>query len=129
MRFDKFPMDKQRCVFRVGSYSYDSTKMIFETGTFGYSSKETNGIALDYDISKNFSTFSHFPSFLLEDIQQLAPEDQFLDLGASLGNFSIAGFEMVLTRYVSTYIITYYLPSGTFLVVKTTLDLELSNCF
>lgn len=102
MRFDKFPMDKQRCVFRVGSYSYDSTKMIFETGTFGYSSKETNGIALDYDIN----------------IQQLAPEDQFLDLGASLGNFSIAGFEMVLTRYVSTYIITYYLPSGLFVIVS-----------
>merc|ERR1711982_305792 len=76
--------------------------MIFETGTFGYSSKETNGIALDYDIN----------------IQQLAPEDQFLDLGASLGNFSIAGFEMVLTRYVSTYIITYYLPSGLFVIVS-----------
>ena len=54
MRFDKFPMDTQSCVFRVGSYSYDSTKMIFETGTFGYSSKETNGIALDYDISMNY---------------------------------------------------------------------------
>ena len=34
-----------------------------------------------------------------------------LDYGP-LGNFSLAGFEMVLTRYVSTYIITYYLPSG-----------------
>ena len=44
-------------------------------------------------------------------IVPLQPEDQYLDLG-QLGNFSIAGFEMVLTRYVSTYIITYYLPSG-----------------
>ena len=34
-----------------------------------------------------------------------------LDYG-TLGNFSLTGFEMVLTRYVSTYIITYYLPSG-----------------
>ena len=34
-----------------------------------------------------------------------------MDFGA-LGNFSLSGFEMVLTRYVSTYIITYYLPSG-----------------
>ena len=34
-----------------------------------------------------------------------------LDYGP-LGNFSLSGFEMVLTRYVSTYIITYYLPSG-----------------
>jgi len=38
-----------------------------------------------------------------------------LDYG-NLGNFSLSGFEMVLTRYVSTYIITYYLPSGTFLL-------------
>ena len=54
MRFDKFPMDTQTCLFKVGSYSYDSTKMIFQTGSFGYSTKETNGIALDYDISKFF---------------------------------------------------------------------------
>ena len=52
-----------------------------------------------------------FYSTIFTDIKQLRPEDQYLDLG-SLGNFSIAGFEMVLTRYVSTYIITYYLPSG-----------------
>ena len=52
MRFDKFPLDTQTCSFLVGSYSYDSSKMIFKTGSFGYTTKETNGIALDYDISK-----------------------------------------------------------------------------
>ena len=50
MRFDKFPLDTQTCSFLVGSYSYDSSKMIFETGSFGYTTKDTNGIALDYDI-------------------------------------------------------------------------------
>ena len=58
------------------------------------------------------NTFQDINSNTFSDIKQLRPEDQYLDLG-SLGNFSIAGFEMVLTRYVSTYIITYYLPSGT----------------
>merc|ERR1711990_1403082 len=29
MSFDKFPLDEQRCMFRVGSYSYDSSKMVF----------------------------------------------------------------------------------------------------
>ena len=48
----------------------------------------------------------------LTEINPLSPEDAVLDYG-QLGNFSLAGFEMVLTRYVSTYIITYYLPSGT----------------
>ena len=52
MSFDKFPLDEQRCMFRVGSYSYDSSKMIFITKKFGYSSKKSNSIALDYDISK-----------------------------------------------------------------------------
>lgn len=45
------------------------------------------------------------------EIEPLKYEDTVLDYGA-LGNFSLSGFEMVLTRYVSTYIITYYLPSG-----------------
>ena len=46
------------------------------------------------------------------EIEPLKPEDTMLIYGA-LGNFSLSGFELVLTRYVSTYIITYYLPSGT----------------
>merc|ERR1719282_1861211 len=101
MRFDKFPLDTQTCKFRVGSYSYDSSKLLFITKNAGYSSGGTNSIALDYDIS----------------ITTLAPEDSVLDYGA-LGNFSLSGFEMVLTRYVSTYIITYYLPSGLFVIVS-----------
>ena len=32
--------------------------------------------------------------------------------------YSLAGFEMILTRHVSHYIITYYLPSGLFVVVS-----------
>ena len=55
-------------------------------------------------------------TFLLE-INPLSPEDAVLDYG-QLGNFSLAGFEMVLTRYVSTYIITYYLPSGKISYIK-----------
>ena len=38
-------------------------------------------------------------------------QDRILNYG-SLGNYSLAGFEMILHRYVSHYIITYYLPSG-----------------
>ena len=56
MSFDKFPLDQQRCMFRVGSYSYDSSKMVFITKTHGYSSKKSNSIALDYEISKYYGT-------------------------------------------------------------------------
>merc|ERR1719150_2809153 len=50
MSFDKFPLDQQRCMFRVGSYSYDDSKMKFKTKKYGYQSKQSNGIALDYEI-------------------------------------------------------------------------------
>ena len=53
------------------------------------------------------------------EIKPLSPEDAILDYGP-LGNFSLAGFEMVLTRYVSTYIITYYLPSGEGIYISQT---------
>jgi hypothetical protein len=102
MRFDKFPLDTQTCKFQVGSYSYDDTKMKFITQHAGYSNAKTgNSIALDYAIK----------------ITGLRKVDQVF-LGGSLGNFSLAGFEMVLHRYVSTYIITYYLPSGLFVIVS-----------
>ena len=44
-------------------------------------------------------------------IKPLKESDRVLSYG-SLGNYSLAGFEMILHRYVSHYIITYYLPSG-----------------
>ena len=34
------------------------------------------------------------------------------------GNYSVAGFELTLRRKISHYIITYYLPSGMFVIVS-----------
>ena len=51
------------------------------------------------------------------DIRKLAPMDSIL-MFEGLGNFSLAGFEMVLDRHSSPYIITYYLPSGLLVVVS-----------
>ena len=51
------------------------------------------------------------------EISPLDDEDKVF-IGGSLGNYSLAGFEMVLRRHVSHYIITYYLPSGLFVVVS-----------
>ena len=55
----------------------------------------SRSIVLDYDVS----------------FSELKMSDRVLNYGP-LGNYSLAGFEMVLHRYVSHYIITYYLPSG-----------------
>ena len=86
---------KDVCLFaQVGSYSYDDNRMLFDVSTLGYI-QQSQSITLDYKIT----------------INNLNKRDQIFN-GGALGNFSLAGFEMVLTRYVSTYIITYYLPSG-----------------
>jgi len=40
------------------------------------------------------------------------------DVSWHLGNYSVAGFQLRLRRKVSHYIITYYLPSGMFVIVS-----------
>ena len=57
--------------------------------------KTANSVVLDYSVN----------------VIQLDEKDFLLDYG-ELGNFSVAGFEMILHRHVSHYLITYYLPSG-----------------
>ena len=57
--------------------------------------KTKNSVVLDYHVS----------------VIPLENPDRILSYG-ELGNFSVAGFEMVLERHLSHYIITYYLPSG-----------------
>lgn len=100
MIFNYFPLDTQVCKFQVGSYSYNMEKMIFAVSQLGYA-HTSRSIVLDYDIT----------------INNLRKEDQIF-IGGSLGNYSLAGFEMILRRHVSHYIINYYLPSGLFVVVS-----------
>ena len=64
--------------------------------------------------------FYYYRSIVLDykvNIRNLRDEDQIFQ-GGSLGNYSLAGFEMILERHVSHYIINYYLPSGLFVVVS-----------
>ena len=70
-------------MFQVGSYSYDMSRMEFDVSTLGYI-QNTQSIILDYAIN----------------IKNLRRKDQMFDAGA-LGNFSLAGFEMVwLMSYI-----------------------------
>jgi hypothetical protein len=67
-----------------------------------------------------FSHFFHSRSIVLDydiTINRLRDEDRIF-VGGALGNYSLAGFEMILRRHVSHYIINYYLPSGLFVVVS-----------
>ena len=85
--------------FQVGSFNYDMAKMVFEN-EFVPDDKQAIKSILDYQIT----------------IKDLKPEEtHYLALGM---NYSVAGFEMILQRKMSFYIVTYYLPSGLFVVVS-----------
>ena len=68
---------------QVGSFNYDNTKMIYRTYYLPLMPNSTESI-LDYRV----------------DIKDLNPEDTFY-LPAETGNYSVAGFEMVLNRKVT----------------------------
>ena len=80
---------------------------------------------IEYVVAWLFSSptiidFNFFRSIVLDyeiKIKQLAGPDRIF-VGGALGNYSLAGFEMILHRHVSHYIINYYLPSGLFVVVS-----------
>ena len=61
----------------MGSYSYDMARMVFNVSTLGYIQRNQS-IVMDYDII----------------INNLREEDKVFDAGP-LGNYSLAGFEMV----------------------------------
>jgi len=99
MRFNSFPMDVQVCTFQVGSFNYDMNKLIFRDEFIPVKEEAVRSI-LDYDI----------------DIHPLPLEEQ--TYTALNMNYSVAGFQLVLSRKMSFYIVTYYLPSGLFVVVS-----------
>ena len=85
--------------FQVGSFNYDMTKLVFYN-EFVPDEKDAIKSILDYQIT----------------INDLPPDEtHYMALGM---NYSVAGFEMILQRKMSFYIVTYYLPSGLFVVVS-----------
>merc|ERR1719266_290749 len=64
---------------------------------------------------------NHTKSILDYDVQirNLRPEATFF-VPAETGNYSVTGFELILKRRMSHYMITYYLPSSLFVVVSWT---------
>ena len=84
---------KYSFLLQVGSFNYDMTKMVF-IPEFVPDEKEAIKSILDYQIT----------------IKELRPEQtHYMALGM---NYSVTGFEMILQRKMSFYIVTYYLPSG-----------------
>ena len=115
MDFAWFPFDTQVCRFRLGSYSYDDTKVRFITKTINTNPKTPN--SLPYDISE-FHIFIFDSSFIDCDkliiflaSKSFDSEESMINYG-DLGNFSIAGGKIMIARHASSYISSYYFPSG-----------------
>ena len=88
----------QACKFRIGSFSGTANDVIY-LSNFTYDMLEDGVIRLDYKA----------------EIDHLRPEDTLIMWRY---NFSVAGFEIKFSRYVTKYIIQYYLTSGIFVIVS-----------
>ena len=83
----------------MGSFNYAMDKLIFDDEFIPVKEEAVRSI-LDYEI----------------EIYPLdAEEKQYSALNM---NYSVAGFKLVLARKMSFYVVTYYLPSGLFVVVS-----------
>ena len=67
-----------------------------------YPEKEERTVLLDYDIST----------------KPLKEKDTLYQWSTVGSNYSVAGFEIHLTRHAKEYIIDYYLTSGLFVIVS-----------
>ena len=86
-------------MFQVGSFNYGMDQMVFKN-EFVPNEEDAIKSIIDYEI----------------EIFDIKPEEtHYMALGM---NYSVAGFELVLTRKMTFYIVTYYLPSGLFVVVS-----------
>jgi hypothetical protein len=100
MRFEKYPLDNQVCLFHVGSYANGDSILKFSHRTISYDESVRNTI-LDYSV----------------EIVPLDEKDKTFKW-EGVGNFSLSGFEMRLERNILKYVIIYYLPSGMFVIVS-----------
>ncbi len=104
MRFQWFPMDNQRCTFRLGSYANFNTTMIFSTKSL-IANKLVHNTVLEYSL----------------EVFQLDKEDTYALWESSIQlieNYSLSGFELQLKRQSTKYVINYFLPSGLFVVAS-----------
>merc|ERR1712045_719116 len=99
MDFGMYPFDEQKCKLRVGSYSYQDSKMSF----------------VNKDITKYTKEDSPLPQKI--DVIVFKDEETNIDYGA-LGNFSIAGCWINLSRSSSSFIASLYVPSGVLVLIS-----------
>jgi len=97
MQFSRFPLDQHRCLFKLSSFGYDISQLKL-SGKFSHNPRDQRVL--------QFST----------EFTELAPDDK-VYVGASK-NYSIYGVELRLSRVLSPFILSVYLPSAMFVVMS-----------
>ena len=110
MKLDDFPKDIQACPFQVNyKLNYISFHLL-QIGSF------------HHDISEMLFKDGYDASFLINSVLDYTAETKklpkYLTTYSNGGDYSVAGFELILTRKLSRYIIMWYLPSGIFVIVS-----------
>jgi len=101
MDFGRFPFDVQSCRIRVGSYSYNDKKMSFIQKDIGMNTKEASTLPPEIDVV-----------VLREDKGETN-----IDYGA-LGNFSIAGCWVHVSRDSTSYLTSFYFPTALLVMIS-----------
>jgi len=101
MDFGRFPFDVQRCKLRVGSYSYNDKKMNFVQKDINKYTKEANALPQEIDV------------IVFRDDKG----ETNIDYGA-LGNFSIAGCWVHLSRDSSSFVASFYFPTALLVLIS-----------
>lgn len=101
-RFEQYPLDVQICPVHIGSYAFDEKNMKFRNQVLNYDDViNQRKIIHDYDIK----------------VTPLNEEERTY-VWLDIGNFSLTGFKVQLTRNYMKYVFNYFLPSGLFVVVS-----------
>ena len=89
--------------------------MTFIASLLSYDDSLRNTI-LDYTIKSDNMHFIFLLKIQCKRLQALKPEDSFFEWTSINSNYSLTGYEMVLSRNSLKYIVNYYLPSGLFVL-------------
>ena len=99
----EFPHDRQVCLFKLGSFSYQSRLVSFE-------------LSGDTELDRLRSQ----PKGYRIDLRPLSPEEMLLSWVQQgvLANYTYAGFKVEIRRHLAPYVFNYYLPTASFVVVS-----------
>ena len=99
MRFESYPLDFHVCDFMMASWLYDENVLNLTISNLNFDSKNQITL-LDYEAG-------------VRNLSKSKERQFFVD-----AYWKNCGFEITLSRNVNKYIVNYYIPSGTLVLIS-----------